>query len=78
MCTHDVFLTDALTRMGVIVIAQEFGINDTNQTDTPLEIVQMMKGITTVGDHMRQKVMETLHIAPPTRSVCRGHVIRSV
>ena len=68
MCNH-VFLTDALTRMGVIVIGQEFGVDDANQTDTPLEIMQMMKGITTVGDHMKQKVMQTLHVAPPTRSV---------
>ena len=60
--------TDALTRIGVIVIGQEYNGDDTSQTDTPLEIVQMMKEITTVGDHMKQKVMEILHIAPPTRS----------
>lgn len=65
--------TDTLTRIGVIVIGQEFNENDTNQADTPLEIVQMMRGIdTTVGDHMKQKIMEILHVAPPTRSVWRN------
>ena len=69
---------DALARMGVTVVGQEFGIDDTSQTDTPLEIVQMMKGVTTVGDHMKQKVMQILHVAPSTRSVCAGHVIRTL
>ena len=64
-----VLLTDTLTRMGVTVIGQEFNVDDTDHADTPLEIVQMMKGITTVGDHMRQKVMEILHVSPPTKSV---------
>ena len=68
--------TGALTRTGVTVIGQEFNEDDTNQSDTPLEIVQMMRGITTVGDHMKQKVMEILHMAPSTRSVWRSHVIR--
>lgn len=60
-------LTDALTRMGVTVIGQEFNVDDTNQIDTPLEIAQIMKGIDTVGDHMRQKVMEILHVATPIK-----------
>ena len=64
-----VCFTDALTRMGVIVIGQEFDKDDTNQTDSPLEIAQMMKGIATVGNHMKQELMEILHVAPPTRSV---------
>ena len=68
--------TDALTRIGVTVIGQEFDKDDTNQSDTPLEIVQMMRGIATVGDHMKQKVMGILHVAPPTRSVRRNDVIR--
>ena len=69
---------DALARMGVTVVGQEFGVDDTSQTDTPLEIVQMMKGVATVGDHMKQKVMQILHVAPSTRSVCAGHVIRTL
>ena len=53
--------------MGVIVIGQEFNADDLDQTDTPLEIAQMMKGITTVGDDMRINLMEVLHVAPPTK-----------
>ena len=55
--------------MGVIVIGQEFNEDDTNQTDSPLETVQMMKGITTDGNHMKQELIKVLHVAPPTRSV---------
>jgi len=62
--------------MNVTVIGQEFNVDDHDQTDTPLEIVQMMKGISTVGEHMRQKVIEILHVVPPTKLVYRSHVIR--
>ena len=61
-----------------MVIGEEFDDDNTNQADTPLEIVQMMKGVTNAGDHMRQKVMQILHVAPSTRSVCTNHVIKIV
>ena len=58
---------DALQKVGVAVVGQKFDAGRLDQTDTPLEIVQVLRGIPTVGDHMRQAVQQVLHVATPTR-----------
>jgi len=57
----------ALQKVGVAVVGQQFDAGSLDQTDTPLEIVKVLRGIPIVSDHMRQAVQQVLHVATPTR-----------
>ena len=49
------------------MVGQQFDADNLDQTDTPLEIVQVLRGIPTATDQMRQAVQQVLHVATPTR-----------
>ena len=60
-------------------MGQQFSADNLDQSDTPLEIVQVLRGIPTATDHMRQAVQQVLHVDTPTRLIylvaeCDQHV----